>query len=62
MKTQTILTLLSGLCATSIAATAGMYQQCGGKSFTGPTTCDSGLQCYCQSDCQHHHTPSIYIH
>ena len=65
MKTPVVLTLLSGLCATSLAATASSYQQCGGKGFIGPTTCHSGLQCYCQSDCplpSPSHLRSLTIH
>lgn len=66
MKTSTLV-LLSGLCSTALAVCktsvttgAAAYQQCGGKGFSGPTTCTSGLKCYCQSECEHPYplTPS----
>lgn len=36
--------------ATGIAAQSGAYGQCGGKGWTGPTTCISGYTCVYNND------------
>ena len=59
MKTQTLLVLLSGCCAGVLAATASEYGQCGGKEWTGATTCATGSTCYCQSPCEYPFHPSF---
>ena len=50
MFSQLILAILSGSLAVQ-AATVPQYGQCGGSGYTGSTTCDTGLKCYCQNQC-----------
>lgn len=42
--------VFSALMATAVAADGAAYAQCGGKGFTGATTCVSGYHCQYQND------------
>lgn len=50
MKTQALLLALYGLSAGVLAA--GPWAQCGGKNWSGDTSCDPGWTCECQNECK----------
>jgi len=44
------ITLALAFLAANVAAQQAIYGQCGGQTWTGATTCQSGLECQYQND------------